>query len=163
MECFACKRIKMIKEKTNPYFVKELETGYVVIGDYQHFKGYTVFICKEHVAELHQLPYQFRIKYLEEMSVVAEAVFRAFRAEKLNCELLGNCDNTHSHWHIFPRFSDDMPKKGPVWLLPREEMYHMSQKPSEEELKSMVSKLKNELNELIIDSVMNEKNINIIE
>ena len=34
--CFICDRIKMIKENNNPYFVKELETGYVVIGDHQH-------------------------------------------------------------------------------------------------------------------------------
>ena len=46
--CIICDRIKMIKEGTNPYFVKELETGYVVIGDHQHFKGYTLFLFKEH-------------------------------------------------------------------------------------------------------------------
>ena len=34
--CFICDRIKMIQEGKNPYFVKELETGYVVIGDNQH-------------------------------------------------------------------------------------------------------------------------------
>ena len=44
--CFICDRIKMIGQGTNPYFVKELETGYVVIGDNQHFKGYTLFLCK---------------------------------------------------------------------------------------------------------------------
>ena len=40
--CGVCERIQMIKDGTNPYFVKELETGYVVIGDFQHFKGYTL-------------------------------------------------------------------------------------------------------------------------
>ena len=37
--CIICDRIKMIKDGVNPYFVKELSTGYVVIGDNQHFKG----------------------------------------------------------------------------------------------------------------------------
>jgi diadenosine tetraphosphate (Ap4A) HIT family hydrolase len=46
--CSVCDRISMIKNGTNKYFVKELETGYVVIGDYQFFKGYTLFICKIH-------------------------------------------------------------------------------------------------------------------
>ena len=46
--CFICDRINMIKDGTNPYFVKELETGYAVIGDHQHFKGYTLFLCKQH-------------------------------------------------------------------------------------------------------------------
>ena len=50
--CFICERIQRIKEGTNPYFVKELETGYVVLGDNQHFKGYTLFLCKEHQTEL---------------------------------------------------------------------------------------------------------------
>ena len=46
--CLICDRIEMIKNGTNKYFVKELETGYVVIGDYQHFKGYSLFLFKEH-------------------------------------------------------------------------------------------------------------------
>ena len=53
--CFVCNRIGTIKNGTNPYFVRELETGYVVIGDSQRIKGYTVFICKEHATELHYL------------------------------------------------------------------------------------------------------------
>lgn len=59
----------------NPYFVRELETGYVVIGDYQRFKGYTVFICKECAPELHLLEANFRNRFLQEMAMVAEAVF----------------------------------------------------------------------------------------
>ena len=69
-----CDRIKMIKQGTNPWFVKELETGYVVIGDNQHFNGYTLFLCKEHKTELFQLDYPAKMKFLEEMYVVAEAV-----------------------------------------------------------------------------------------
>ena len=42
----------MIKNGTNPYFVKELETGYVVLGDNQYFKGYTIFLAKEHKNEI---------------------------------------------------------------------------------------------------------------
>ena len=31
--CMVCQRIEKIKRGENPYFVRELETGYVVIGD----------------------------------------------------------------------------------------------------------------------------------
>lgn len=68
--CLICERIQMIKEYKNPYFVKELETGYVVLGDHQHFKGYTLFLCKEHKTELFQLDKDVKIKFLEEMSLV---------------------------------------------------------------------------------------------
>lgn len=37
-----CDRTKMIEDGTNPYFVKELETDYVVMEDNQHFKGYSI-------------------------------------------------------------------------------------------------------------------------
>ena len=44
--CLICDRIQWILEGRNPYFVKELDTGYVVLGDHQHFEGYTLFLCK---------------------------------------------------------------------------------------------------------------------
>lgn len=42
--CLVCERIQKNIEGKNRYFVKELETGYVVLGDYQRFKGYTLFL-----------------------------------------------------------------------------------------------------------------------
>ena len=40
--CGICERIHMIQDHTNPYFVMELETGYVVMGDHQRIHGYLV-------------------------------------------------------------------------------------------------------------------------
>lgn len=99
--CMICERIRAIKNGTNPYFVQELETGYVVLGDHQHFKGYTLFLCKQHAAELFCLERAVKIKFLEEMSLAAQAVSAAFGAEKMNCELLGNGD-AHLHWASVP-------------------------------------------------------------
>lgn len=151
--CLVCDRIQMIREGRNPYFVKELETGYVVIGDHQHFKGYTLFLYKEHTVELFHLETDRKRRYLEEMSLVAEAVARAFGAEKMNYELLGNGD-IHLHWHLFPRVSGDLGTygnngKGPVWWLPKEKMYADSNRPTADELEDMKAKLLKELNQLL--------------
>ena len=151
--CLICDRIQMIQENTNPWFVKELETGYVVIGDNQHFKGYTLFLCKEHKTELFHLDPSTKVKYLEEMSLVAEAVSRAFGAEKMNYELLGNGD-THLHWHLFPRVSGDLEDygnsgKGPVWWYPREKMYSPDNRPSEAEMAELKARLSAELDRLL--------------
>jgi diadenosine tetraphosphate (Ap4A) HIT family hydrolase len=120
----------------------------VVIGDHQFFKGYTVFICKEHETELHFLKEDFKNKFLSEMSKVAEAVYNAFKPDKLNYELLGNGD-THIHWHIFPRREKDTPEKGPVWWLDRNIMFSDETKPTEKELDELRMKLYNELEKLI--------------
>lgn len=151
--CLICDRINMIKNNENKYFVKELETGYVVIGDFQHFKGYTLFLCKTHVTELHLLDNDIKKKFLEEMSLVAEAVYKATNAEKINYELLGNADS-HIHWHIFPRFSGDLENygrngKGPVWWYPKELMYDEKNRPSDNELNKLKNKLLVELEKVL--------------
>ena len=143
----------MIRDGVNPWFVKELETGYVVIGDHQHFTGYTLFLCKEHKTELFQLNHSTKMKYLEEMSVVAEAVSKAFGAEKMNYELLGNGD-THLHWHLFPRVAGDLGSygnsgRGPVWWYPMEKMYSPDNRPSEEHLTAMKKRLSEELDKVL--------------
>ena len=67
MSCFVCERIEMIQSSSNPYYVYELETGYVVIGDYQHFYGYSLFLCKEHVTELHFISKETSILTMQEI------------------------------------------------------------------------------------------------
>ena len=153
--CLICERIEMIKKGANPYFVKELETGYVVIGDNQHFYGYTLFLYKRHEekTELFHLDPSERAKFLEEMTIVAEAVSKAFGAEKINYELLGMGDS-HLHWHLFPRVSGDIENygnngKGPVWWYPMEKMYSDDSRPGEEELADIKRKLLDELEKLL--------------
>ena len=151
--CIICDRIQMINNKTNPYFVKELDTGYVVLGDNQHFKGYTLFLLKEHIVELFELEETLKAKYLKEMTIVAESVSKAFGADKMNYECLGNGD-VHLHWHLFPRINGDIENygnngKGPVWWYPREKMYADSNRPSSEELEGMKKCLLKELEALL--------------
>ncbi len=151
--CLICDRIEMIKNGENPYFVRELETGYVVIGDHQHFKGFTLFLCKRHETELFHLDREFKMKFLEEMSIVAEAAARAFDAEKMNYELLGMGD-AHLHWHLYPRRTGDIGEygnqgKGPVWWLPMNVMYDDSTRPSAEELAEIKKLLAAELDKLL--------------
>ncbi len=144
MGCLICERIGQIERGENPYFVCALSTGYVVLGDHQRFEGYTLFLCKRHVTELYQLPWGFRTRFLQEMSLVAEAVAAVYRPEKMNYELLGNGD-THLHWHLFPRVSGDTPQPGPVWWLPREEMWNDAYRPSREQLAAKTKQLREEI------------------
>ncbi len=151
--CLICDRIGMIKKGTNPYFVKELETGYVVIGDNQHFRGYTLFLCKRHETELFYLDKDFSGKFMREMILVAEAVKNAFGADKINYECLGQGD-AHLHWHIFPRRAGDIENygnngAGPVWWYPMEKMYSGDNRPDGSELLKLKQTLLTELEKLL--------------
>ena len=141
--CLVCDRIEKTRKGENPYFVRELETGYVVLGDHQRFEGYTLLLCKEHATELSQLTPEFRTAFLRDMAVTAEAVGNAFRPDKLNYELLGVGKGRHMHWHIFPRRDGDTPAPGPVWRTP--DMNDDRYLPSHEKLVAMKTALNKEL------------------
>ena len=111
--CEICQRIARFTPD-NPYLIAELDTGYAVLGDNQHYRGYTIFLAKQCAPELHHLAPDIRVRFLSEMADVAEAVFRAFEPRKLNYELLGN-SVAHLHWHIFPRYDSDPNPRWPVW------------------------------------------------
>lgn len=153
--CLICDRIDLIRRNKNPWFVRELETGYVVIGDHQHFRGYTLFLYKRHgeITELFHLDAPERARFMEEMCLVAQAVSRAFQAEKMNYELLGMGDG-HLHWHLFPRRAGDIGDcgdrgKGPVWWYPLEKMYAEENRPAPAELDDMKRRLNAELDKLL--------------
>ena len=150
--CLPCERITQIQNGTNPYFVAEFETGYIVIGDYQFFQGYTVFLCKEHKTELHELEPNFRIQFLKEMSLVAEAVYRAFKPQKLNYECLGNTD-PHLHWHIFPRYEGDPRPQGSVWVIDKAIRQAKKTRPTPEELEKLKGQLLEKLKQVAEDSI----------
>lgn len=114
--CSICDEIAAIHNGTHPLFIKELPTGYLVLGDFQFYPGYCIFLCKRHANELHELPKEFRYQFLQDMSVVAEAIYKTFRPKKLNYELLGN-SVSHLHWHIFPRYKDDPLPQRPIWCI----------------------------------------------
>jgi diadenosine tetraphosphate (Ap4A) HIT family hydrolase len=142
--CLICERIELIRRNENPYFVVELETGYVVLGDHQFFRGYTLFLCRECKGELHELDPGFRRKFLEEMAMVAEAVFRAFKPVKLNYELLGNTER-HMHWHIFPRHADDPLPERTVWSVDKEVREAEGVEPDAAFLEELKAKLRDQL------------------
>jgi len=149
--CFVCEKINSIKNSTNPCFVREMETGYVVAGDFQRFYGYTLFLCKQHASELHFLEEDFKLKFLNEMSLVAQAVYNAFKPQKLNYELIGMGNGgAHMHWHIFPRNDGDLDGMvGPVWRLDPKDRVSEKYRITPAQLEDIKAKLNKELDLLV--------------
>ena len=148
-KCLVCERIIWIKQGKNPYFVKELKTGYVVLGDFQFYHGYTLFLSKIHTDELHKLGEPQRTEFLKDMAVVAEAVYKSFSPKKLNYELLGNTD-AHLHWHLLPRYNNDPKPETSTWVTDKKIRYDESAKPTEQELVLLKAQLLRTLNKLLI-------------
>ena len=87
------------------------------------------------------------------MTVVAEAVAKAFGAEKMNYECLGNGD-AHLHRHLFPGVNGNLDGygnngRGPVRWYPQEKMYSDNNSSNDKELKIMKQTLYKEIKMLL--------------
>lgn len=83
-----------------------------------------------------------------EMAIVAEAVYNAFKPNKLNYELLGAGSGVHMHWHIFPRRKGDTETGETVWKL-GSELVADEFLPTLEELEDLKTRLRAELDKLL--------------
>jgi diadenosine tetraphosphate (Ap4A) HIT family hydrolase len=142
--CLICQRITEIGAGKNRHFVAELDTGYVVLGDFQFFRGYTLFLGKRHVAELHHLGMPEKERFLVEMSLVAESVYNCFNPKKINYECLGNAE-PHLHWHIFPRHEDDPSPGTSSWKIDKATRYDERYRLTDSQALIMRQKLLQEL------------------
>jgi diadenosine tetraphosphate (Ap4A) HIT family hydrolase len=101
--------------------VAELERCYVHLNRDQFFPGYTFVFTKEHVTELFHLDRETRTAVMEEVAAVAAALYKLFKPDKINYELLGNMV-PHMHWHLVPRFRSDRLWPRPIWAEPHDEL-----------------------------------------
>jgi diadenosine tetraphosphate (Ap4A) HIT family hydrolase len=101
-------------------FIAELPRSWLILGDAQFYRGYTVLLAKRHVNEIHLMPRGEAHELLDELLAVGKALSAVVRPHKLNYECLGN-QEPHVHWHVFPRSVDDPMRLTPVWLRPEPE------------------------------------------
>jgi len=102
--------------------IAELARCRVFLNRDQFFPGYCFVVAREHVTELFQLDPAARSAVIEEVNSTAAALYRLFKPDKMNYELLGNMV-PHMHWHLVPRFRSDRLWPRPIWAEPHDEMF----------------------------------------
>ncbi|MBT1073290.1 HIT family protein [Pelotalea chapellei] len=117
-QCPMCSRW----EDDSDLAIIELRHSRVVLNRDQFFPGYCLLFTKEHVTELFHLTSGVRGELIEEVSRVAQALSKVFKADKINYELLGNMV-PHMHWHIVPRFKGDPLWPRPIWAESHDEVF----------------------------------------
>lgn len=136
--CPICAQISLCESQSHPRLILETETAWAVMGQSQQFRGYSVLLSKTPARELHQLGDEARLKYLHEMSLLAQAVWNVVHPRKLNYECLGNIA-AHLHWHILPRHHNDAQPAAPVWSFwDQEETRHFYQPERDDALRDAI-------------------------
>lgn len=114
-DCFFCEWVRNMPQKEAHRVVAELKASWLVLSASQAYRGYCLLICKTHAEEVFQLPERERARFMEDIAQASQAIYNAFKPDKLNYEILGN-QTPHVHCHIIPRRnSDPVDKQYPIW------------------------------------------------
>ena len=118
--CGICGIIDRIRSGTFTDLIAELPRSWLILGDAQFYRGYSVLLAKRHVTEMHLMPRGEAHELIDELMAVGKTLERVVKPLKLNYECLGN-QEPHVHWHVFPRYVEDVMRLTPVWLRPDDE------------------------------------------
>jgi diadenosine tetraphosphate (Ap4A) HIT family hydrolase len=112
-------RIGSAERGENPTVIARMRSGFAVIGDSQLLPGYCLLLSSPQVDHLTDLPLAARTAFLQDMSLLGEAVMQVCHPLRMNYEILGNYDN-YLHAHVFPRYDWEPTERreSPVWLYP---------------------------------------------
>lgn len=110
-------RVSECRSGKNPQTIAQVTSGWVVLGDVQFLRGYSLILPDPVVGDLNELSGPDRRTLLYEMSVVGDALLEVTKAVRINYEILGNLEPA-LHVHLFPRFQDepDELRTRPVWF-----------------------------------------------
>ena len=86
----------------------------VVLVDEADYPGYARVIWNDHVREMSELEAEDQQRLMKTVFAVESAQREVLLPLKINLASLGNM-TPHLHWHVIPRFVDDLHYPRPVW------------------------------------------------
>ena len=86
----------------------------VVLVDDDNYPGFCRVIWRDHVKEVTDLSELDRMLLMDVLLQVERVVREVMQPEKINLASFGNVV-PHLHWHVIPRYADDVHFPQPVW------------------------------------------------
>lgn len=111
------RRVEEARQGANLAVICRVTSGWVVLGDVQFLQGYSLLLPDPVVSDLNALTMEQRIIFLQDMTVLGDALLEVTGAVRINYEILGNSEAA-LHAHVFPRYATEPAEKRqkPVWF-----------------------------------------------
>ena len=99
-------RVAAARRGDNPYVIRKMPSGWLVIGDVQPLAGYCLLVADPVVESLNALDAQARARYTADMIRIGDALLAVTGAYRINYETLCNLEPS-LHTHIIPRYASE--------------------------------------------------------
>jgi len=109
--CILCK--EELKPEEGQLIWRGDDCRVILVND-PDLPGFCRVIWNRHVAEMTDLSYGEREHLMTLVFAVEEAIRHVMHPDKVNVASLGNMV-PHLHWHVIPRYKDDVFYPGSVW------------------------------------------------
>lgn len=86
----------------------------IVLIDDPHYPGFCRVIWNAHIKEMSDLSTDERTELMDVVWQVELVIREIMQPHKMNVASLGNIA-PHLHWHVIPRFTDDIHFPNPIW------------------------------------------------
>ncbi|MBD2072747.1 hypothetical protein H6F86_02345 [Phormidium sp. FACHB-592] len=97
------RRVEAARAGTNPAVICCVPSGWLVLGDVQFLRGYSLLLPDPVVPDLNALDESGRSQFLHDMAVLGDALLEVTNAYRINYQILGNLEPA-LHAHVFPRY-----------------------------------------------------------
>lgn len=116
----------------------------VVLVDDDSYPGFCRVIWHDHVKEVTDLNELDRMLLMDVLWQVEHVVREVMQPEKINLASFGNMV-PHLHWHVIPRYTDDVHFPQPVWGQPQRAPQPASLQVRRERLDALRAKMQQRL------------------
>ena len=96
-------RVETARAGTNQTVICRVPSGWLVLGDVQFLRGYSLLLPDPVVPDLNALDTKGRSQFLHDMTVLGDALLEVTGAYRINYQILGNLEPA-LHAHVFPRY-----------------------------------------------------------
>ena len=103
-------RVAAARRGENPYVIRRMPSGWLVIGDVQPLAGYCLLLADPVVDSPNALTEADRIRYALDVLQIGDALLEITGAYRINYMTLANLEPS-LHTHIIPRYRDEPDEK----------------------------------------------------
>ena len=124
--CPVCDLIHTAKqEDEHGLAVADLQFSRLFLAKNQYVPGYCIIMCRKHVIEPYELTADERMLFFDDVALAGKGLQEAFKADKMNYNILGNVV-PHLHVHIIPRYFTDSAPHRPIDPTPKGQAVYLS-------------------------------------